>query len=74
MLNEKDKKYLREFGENLKAIRTAKNLTQQNLADILEVEISQVSRIERGKINTSVINLKKIAIALEIDAGDLFKF
>ncbi|MFH6947319.1 helix-turn-helix domain-containing protein [Flavobacterium sp. FlaQc-51] len=74
MLNEKDKKYLREFGENLKTIRTAKNLTQQNLADILEVEISQVSRIERGKINTSVINIKKIAVALEIDAGELFKF
>lgn len=74
MLNEKDKKYLREFGENLKTIRTKKNLTQQNLADILEVEISQVSRIERGKINTSVINIKKIAVALEIDAGDLFKF
>lgn len=51
MLNEKDKKYLKEFGENLKTIRTAKNLTQQNLADVLEVEISQVSRIERGRIN-----------------------
>lgn len=74
MRNEEDVKYLKKFGENVKAIRISKGFTQQYLADSLNVEISQISRLERGILNTSIINIKNIAVALEIDAGDLFKF
>lgn len=74
MSKEEDLKYLKFFGENLKRIRTSKGFTQQNLADSLNVEISQISRIERGIINTSMLNLKKIAETLKIDIADLFKF
>lgn len=74
MRSEKDKYYLKDFGENLKRIRTLKGLTQQNLADILEVEISQVSRLERGILNTSIIHVKNIATALNIEIADLFNF
>lgn len=74
MLNEEDIKYLKQFGENVKKVRMLRKITQQHLADVLNVEISQISRIERGVINTSVINVKNIADALNVDAGDLFKF
>ena len=74
MLNEKDKYYLKAFGQNVKKLRTSKNLTQQHLADILDVEISQISRIERGVVNTSIINVKNIAEGLKIEVSDLFKF
>lgn len=74
MLNEKDKYYLKAFGQNVKKLRTSKNLTQQHLADILDVEISQVSRIERGVVNTSIINVKNIAEGLKVEIADLFKF
>ena len=60
MSNEEDLKYLINFGNNLKRLRILKGFTQQNLADVLEVEISQISRIERGLINTSLINIKNI--------------
>lgn len=73
MLKEEDKKYLKRFGENLKTIRTSKGFTQQYLADSLNIEVSQISRIERG-LNTSIIYIKKIAEALDVDAGDFFKF
>lgn len=74
MRNEEDFKYLKKFGQNVKTIRISKGLTQQYLADSLNVEISQISRLERGILNTSIINIKNIAEALEVDAGDLFKF
>lgn len=74
MRNEEDVKYLKKFGENVKTIRISKGFTQQYLADSLNVEISQISRLERGILNTSIINIKNIAVALEVDAGDLFKF
>lgn len=74
VLNEKDKYYLKAFGQNVKNLRTSKNLTQQHLADILDVEISQISRIERGLINTSIINVKNIAEGLKVEIADLFKF
>jgi transcriptional regulator with XRE-family HTH domain len=74
VLNEKDKYYLKAFGQNVKKLRTSKNLTQQHLADILDVEISQISRIERGVVNTSIINVKNIAEGLKIEVADLFKF
>ena len=74
MRNVEDVKYLKKFGENVKMIRISKGFTQQYLADNLNVEISQISRLERGILNTSIINIKNIAVALEVDAGDLFKF
>lgn len=74
MSNEEDIQYLKKFGNNLKRVRTLKGLTQQNLADILEVEISQISRIERGLINTSLLNIKNLARGLNVEVADLFKF
>jgi len=38
------------------------------------VEISQISRIERGVINTSIGNINAIAKILKIDPKDLFDF
>ena len=73
VLSEKDKIYLIRFGKNIKNLRTSKGVTQQNLADKLDVEISQISRIERGVQNTSLINVKNIAEALDVDIADLFK-
>lgn len=69
-----DNYFLKQFGQNLKTVRISKGLTQQHLADSLNVEISQISRIERGLICTSIINLKKIADSLKVDVGELFNF
>lgn len=66
--------YLKAFGENLKKKRKSKGFTQEQLANDLNVEISQISRLERGVLNTSVLNLKKITVALDISIADLFDF
>lgn len=66
--------YLKAFGKNLKKKRKSKGFTQEQLANDLDVEISQISRLERGILNTSVLNLKKITVALNISIAELFDF
>lgn len=64
---------LKKIGSRLQELRLQKNLTQKELAFIVDVEISQITRIERGIINTSVLNLMKIVDALEISMSDFFR-
>lgn len=74
-MNKLDKKViLIEFGNNVRKLRSARGLTQEQLANELGVEISQISRIERGVINTSVTTLYAISKILKIEASDFFVF
>lgn len=72
-VDNKDKKdILINFGKNLRQLRLSKGYTQEQLANELDVEISQISRIERGVINTSITTLYSISIILKIDVSELF--
>lgn len=64
---------LKNIGQRLQELRLQKNLTQKELAFLVDIEISQITRIERGIINTSILNLMRIADALEISMSDFFK-
>ncbi|MDI6050594.1 MULTISPECIES: helix-turn-helix domain-containing protein [unclassified Flavobacterium] len=74
MDNQDKKSVLVNFGGNLRQLRLAKGFSQEQLANELGVEISQISRIERGIINTSVTTLYAISKALKIDVSELFVF
>lgn len=74
MENENKKQILIKFGNNLREIRLAKGFTQEKLANELGVEISQISRIERGIINTSVVTIYQVAKILDVKVSDLFNF
>ena len=65
---------IKRFGKRVRQIRIAKNISQENLAYDAEIEYSQVSRIERGIINTSISQVFAIAKALNIETWALFKF
>lgn len=66
--------FLKSFGKNLRKIRLERKLTQEELANRADIEISQVSRIERGIINTSISQVYQIAKAMEIHPKELFDF
>ena len=70
----KDSEFLILFGKNLKKVRKSKGFTQAELANDVGIEISQISRIERGIINTSISTANEIAKALKVKITDLFKF
>lgn len=69
-----DTSFLIVFGKNLKYIRESKNITQAQLAIDCDFDVSVISRIERGVVNTSLSNLKLIALALNINLKELFDF
>jgi len=68
MLNDKVSKRIRE-------LRLIKNLTQEQLADKADIDLSYLGKIERGQQhNISVEILDKLIQALEIDYDDFFSF
>ena len=69
----KDNTFLLQLGENVKNARKSKGFTQAMLANDLGIEISQISRIERGIINTSVQTLFQISKILDVDVALFFK-
>ena len=74
MDNQDKKSILINFGENLRKLRLSKGFTQEQLANELGIEISQISRIERGVINTSITTLYSISKVLNVDISEFFVF
>jgi transcriptional regulator with XRE-family HTH domain len=70
----RDIKAMKAFGLRLRDIRKSKNLSQQQLAYTADLELSQISRIERGIINTSISQVFQITRALNVHVRDLFDF
>jgi len=62
------------FGANLRRLRKARGLTQQDLAFAADIELSQISRIERGVINASISQVFVLADALQLPPKLLFEF
>lgn len=59
------------FGAKLKQIRTVKKISQEELAFRSGLHRTYISSVERGERNISIINIKKIADALDIEPQDL---
>lgn len=64
---------IRALGLNIKAERNRKNMTQPELAELVDLSTNSISCIEQGKQIPSAINIYRIAKVLEIDINDLFK-
>ncbi len=64
----------KEFGNNLKKLREAKNYSQEELAEKIGVEYQTISRIETGVYFTNFENLQNIASALNVPLKDLFDY
>ena len=60
-----------EFGENLKKVREEKGITQQTLADQLDVTRQTVSRWEGGSRYPDLMTAKKMAQYLDVSLDDL---
>ncbi len=58
---------------NLRTLRTGRGLSQERLAVDAGVDRAWVSEVERGQGNTSVDLLDRLADALGVPIGDLFR-
>jgi DNA-binding XRE family transcriptional regulator len=65
--SEKDRKFLKKLGENVRKYREQKEYSQEELAYQAGLDRTYISGIERGERNISVITLKKITDVLKIE-------
>lgn len=61
------------IGERIKRARTEKGLTQEQLAEKLDVSIAFLSRIERGSSHINLRRLDEICNILEISQGSILE-
>jgi len=65
--------YLKRLGLNIRQVRKEKEMSQESLALASELDRSYIGGVERGERNISIINLRKIAGALNVPVSDLLK-
>ena len=70
MPNRKQKSLRQIMAENLRFLRLAAHISQEELCDLHRTYISDIERCNR---NVSIDNIEKIAKALHITASDLLK-
>lgn len=64
----------KKVGKRIKEIREGLNIKQFELAEMLEMEPSNLTRIESGYQFPKEENLSKIALMLGVNEKDLFDF
>ena len=64
----------RKLGQRVAALRKARNLTQEQLAEALACSVEFISLVERGVNAPSVARLEKFAKVLKVEVKELFSF
>ncbi len=64
--------YLKELGKKIKEIRLSKKIRQNEIAYRCNFDKSSYNNIEAGKRNITILNLLKIANALEVEITQFF--
>lgn len=72
MLNDRDK-VLEVLGNDVRTIRVKSGLSQEELATKSGLNRSYIGGIERGQRNVSVLNLQRIAWALNTPLHEILK-
>ncbi|MBN1310787.1 MAG: helix-turn-helix transcriptional regulator [Anaerolineae bacterium] len=63
-----------KFGKQLRRIRKRRDLTQEQLAEIVDVSPEFISNVERGINAPSFETLEKLAEALRVAIKDFFDY
>ncbi len=66
------KEILIKFGEKVRELRKEKGLSQEELSFKADLHRTYIGMIERAEKNITLINIEKIANALEVSIKDLF--
>jgi len=62
---------LKSFGEIVRKVRKEKGISQEELAERAGLHRTYIGMIERAEKNITLINIQKIAKALDIEIKDL---
>lgn len=68
------KELLKRFGKNVKIERIKKDLTQEMLAEIMDVSQNYIASIECGNANMSLAKVLELSNFLKVDISNLLDF
>lgn len=63
-----------QFGDRVRELRLKKGVSQEALADLAGLHRTYLGGIERGERNPSLVNIGRIAEALDVPVAQLFAF
>ena len=61
-----------KIGNRIKELRELKNMSQKDLAYTSDLDRSYIASVENGQRNISIVNIEKIAKALDVTLKDFF--
>jgi transcriptional regulator with XRE-family HTH domain len=64
---------LQIFAHNVQQLRKSKGISQEKLAELAGLHRTYIGMIERSEKNITLINMQKIASALDTKVADLLK-
>lgn len=61
-----------KIGQRIKHLREISSMSQKDLAYSADLDRSYIASVENGSRNISIVNIEKIAIALNVNLKDFF--
>lgn len=61
-------------GKRVKELRNNMCISQEELADMVGLDRTYITSVERGKRNISIVNVEKLAKALQVSLAEFFAF
>jgi len=71
-MNDDCKNIKKAFGKKLRSLRLSKNLSQEKVAELADLDRTYISSVELGKRNISIVNICRLASALQVEIKVLF--
>ena len=68
-----EKSKLQRFGDRVRTLRKTRGLSQEQLAELTGLHRTYIGGIERGERNVSLINIIRLAKALDVSPSDLLQ-
>jgi transcriptional regulator with XRE-family HTH domain len=72
VINIKNDQVIKAFGTRLRDLRIAAGLSQEQLANLADIPLSQVGRIERGETNPTLSTIHVLATGLKVAINEFF--
>ncbi len=62
-----------KIGNRIKELRAIKEMSQKDLSYAADLDRSYIASVEKGQRNISIVNIEKIAMALDVTLQEFFK-
>ena len=63
-----------KVGKRARELRNKLGISQEELADMVELDRTYITSVECGRRNISIVNIEKLAKALNVTLADFFTF